>query len=172
MHEVARQPSARWSLEIDLFCPNGFEWHYKFTREKNNWHMLCRERRKISRTVLLVNCHDVTGRFFDRGISPKTGRKGPLKWHDQPGKNGRLLESLTIREQYILMREVAQQPSARWSLEVDLFLFLSLSKKIKDVNTLWAEPPPVFFLIEEEKSKLCLNRVKPCKSPNPNLWTI
>ena len=35
--------------------------------------------------------------------------------------------------------------------------------------TLWTEPPFVFFLIEEEKRKLCLNRVKPLKAPQPNL---
>ena len=27
--------------------------------------MLCRERREISLTVLLVNCHDIVGRIFD-----------------------------------------------------------------------------------------------------------
>ena len=31
--------------------------------------MLCREQREISLTVLLLNCHDVTGRIFDRRIS-------------------------------------------------------------------------------------------------------
>ena len=32
--------------------------------KKNDWHMMCREQREISLTVLLVNCHDVTGRIF------------------------------------------------------------------------------------------------------------
>ena len=31
--------------------------------------MLRREQREISLTVLLLNCHDVTGRIFDRRIS-------------------------------------------------------------------------------------------------------
>ena len=48
--------------------------------------MLCRERREISLTVLLVNCHDVTGRIFDRRISHQMGMKNPLKWHKQPGR--------------------------------------------------------------------------------------
>ena len=43
--------------------------------------MLCQERREMSLTVLLVNCHDVTGR-----ILRQTGMKSPLKWHNQPGK--------------------------------------------------------------------------------------
>ena len=45
--------------------------YYKLTREKNDWHILCWERREMSLIVLLVNCHDVT-EF--------------LKWHNQPGK--------------------------------------------------------------------------------------
>ena len=48
--------------------------------------MLCQELREISLTVLLVNCHDVTGRIFDRRISRQTGMKSPLKWQNQPGK--------------------------------------------------------------------------------------
>ena len=48
--------------------------------------MLCRERGEISPSVLLVNCHDVTGRIFDRRIWRQTGMKSPLKWHNQPGK--------------------------------------------------------------------------------------
>ena len=48
--------------------------------------MLCRERGEISPTVLLLNCHDVTGRIFDRRISRQTGMKSPLKWHNQPQK--------------------------------------------------------------------------------------
>ena len=46
--------------------------------------MLCRERREISLTVLLV-CHEVTGRSYEK--SPA------LKWHNQPGKK-LLLKSL------------------------------------------------------------------------------
>ena len=49
----------------------------------------------MSLTVLLVNCHDVTGWIFDRWISLQTGMKSPLKWHNQPEKkNKELLESL------------------------------------------------------------------------------
>ena len=71
MHEVAQRPSEWRSLELDLFRLNESEcwYNYKFTREKNAWHMLCRERRVISLTVLLVNYHDVTDRIFDRWIS-------------------------------------------------------------------------------------------------------
>ena len=48
--------------------------------------MLCWEQREMLLTVLLVNCHDVTGRIFDWRISRHTGVKSPLKWHNQPGK--------------------------------------------------------------------------------------
>ena len=40
--------------------------HLQFTREKNDWHVLCRERCERSFTVLLVNCHDVTCRTYIR----------------------------------------------------------------------------------------------------------
>ena len=60
-----RDRAERQSLAVDLFRLNGFE-SYKFTREKNDSHRQCRERREISLTVLLVDCHDVTGRIFDR----------------------------------------------------------------------------------------------------------
>ena len=40
--------------------------------KKNDWHMLCRERREISCTVLLVIYHNVTGRILDRWISRQT----------------------------------------------------------------------------------------------------
>ena len=40
--------------------------------KKNDWHMLSRERREISFTVLLVNCHDVNGRILDRRILRQT----------------------------------------------------------------------------------------------------
>ena len=53
---------------------------------KNNLHVLCRGQREITLTVLLVNCHDVTGRIFDPWISRQTGMKSPLKWHNQPGR--------------------------------------------------------------------------------------
>ena len=53
---------------------------------KFDWHMLCRERREISLTVLWVNFHDVTGRIFNRWVSRQTGTKSPLKRHNQPGK--------------------------------------------------------------------------------------
>ena len=55
--------------------------------------MLCRARREISLTVLLVNCHDVTGRIFDRWISRQTCMKRPLKWHNQRGKKRTFRES-------------------------------------------------------------------------------
>ena len=48
--------------------------------------MLCRGRREISFTVLLVNYHDVTSRIFQQEILRQTGMKSPLKWHNQPGK--------------------------------------------------------------------------------------
>ena len=66
MHERALRPSERRSLEVDLFHLKGFESYYKFTREKMiGICLLCGERREISLTFLLVNCHDVTGRIFD-----------------------------------------------------------------------------------------------------------
>ena len=51
---------------------------------------MSREQREISLTVLLVNCHDVTGRIFGRWISRQTGTKSPLKWHNQPEKKSSL----------------------------------------------------------------------------------
>ena len=48
--------------------------------------MLCRERREISLTVILVNYHDVTSRIFPQRILRQRGMKSPLKWHNQPGK--------------------------------------------------------------------------------------
>ena len=84
MHEVVQRPSARWSLEVDLFRLNGFQSYYKFAREKNDWHMLSRERCEISLTVLLANCHEVTGWIFDRWISRQASMERPLKWHNQP----------------------------------------------------------------------------------------
>ena len=47
MHEVAQRPSEQGSLEIDLFSLNGFDSYYKFTRENNDWQMLCREWHEI-----------------------------------------------------------------------------------------------------------------------------
>ena len=70
MHEVARQPS-----EVDFFRLNEFSIILKIHAGKNDWHMLCRERREISLTVLLVNCHDVTRGIFDQWISRQTGMK-------------------------------------------------------------------------------------------------
>ena len=96
--QVDLSRAQRPSLEVDLFRLHGFESYYKFTRGKNDWHMLCRERREISRTVLLVNqCHDVTGRSFDRWISRQTGVKSPFNGiTNQEAKNKGLLESLTF----------------------------------------------------------------------------
>ena len=57
------------------------------SRGKNDWHMLCWERREISLTVPLVHdYHDLDGRIFDRWILRQKGMKNPLKWHNQPGK--------------------------------------------------------------------------------------
>ena len=64
--KVAVRLNEQQSLEVDLFHLNGIESYYKFMQEKNDQHMLCREWREISLTVLLVNCHDVTGRIFNR----------------------------------------------------------------------------------------------------------
>ena len=47
----------------------------------------CGDWHQISITLLLVNCHDVTGGIFEWWILRKTGMKSPLKWHNQPGKN-------------------------------------------------------------------------------------
>ena len=55
------------SLEVDLFRLNEFESHYKFTGGGEKWltYAVSGERREISLTVLLVNCHDIIGRIFD-----------------------------------------------------------------------------------------------------------
>ena len=72
-HSRAATEQATVSLEVDLSRLNGIESYYKFTWEKSDWHMLCWERHEISLTVRLVNCHDITGRIFDRWISLQTG---------------------------------------------------------------------------------------------------
>ena len=41
---------------------------------------------KILLTVLLVNCHVVSGKILDFRISRQTGLKSPFKWHKQSGK--------------------------------------------------------------------------------------
>ena len=69
LQEIAQRPSELRSLEVDFFGLNGFQSYYQFRREKNDWHMLGRERREISLPFLLVNCHDVTGRIFERWFS-------------------------------------------------------------------------------------------------------
>ena len=66
--------------------------------------MLCRERREISLTVLLVNYHDVTGRISTCEFCAKPGMKSPLEWHKQPGKNTRLLESLETTMMEVVFR--------------------------------------------------------------------
>ena len=45
--------------------------------------MLCQERREISLTVLLVNCHDVKVRIFDRETAMKSpfGQLGSFSSH-------------------------------------------------------------------------------------------
>ena len=83
---ISRPATEGVSRSICQVRSNGFELYYKFTREKNDKNMLCREPREISLTVLLVICHDVTGRIFDRWISRQTGMKSPLKWRNQPWK--------------------------------------------------------------------------------------
>ena len=45
--------------------------------------MLCRKRFEISLSVLLNNCHDVTGRISHRWITRQTDMKSPLKWNNQ-----------------------------------------------------------------------------------------
>ena len=73
--------------------------------------MLCREQGEISLTVLLGNCHDVTGRIFDRWISRQTGMKSPLKWHNQPGQKMTFSKSKYL---FILHQSVAQNLSDMW----------------------------------------------------------
>ena len=58
--------------------------------------MLCRERREISLTFLLVSCHVVTGRILDLWILRQTGMKSPLNWHNQPGKKYRTFRKSRI----------------------------------------------------------------------------
>ena len=41
---------------------------------------------KILLTVLLVNCHVVSGKILDFRISRQTGLKSPFKWHKQSGQ--------------------------------------------------------------------------------------
>ena len=65
-------------LRSTCFARKDLNHIYKFTRKKK-WLT-------YAVTVLLVNCHDVTGRIFDRWTSRQTGMKVPLKWHNQPGK--------------------------------------------------------------------------------------
>ena len=58
-------------LQVDLSCSTCFAWidlnHIiNSRRKKNDWHIPCRDRREISLTVPLVNCHDVASGIFDR----------------------------------------------------------------------------------------------------------
>ena len=59
----------------------------------------CGDWHQISITLLLVNCHDVTGGIFEWWILRKTGMKSPLKWHNQPGKNRVMLRCYYQRSQ-------------------------------------------------------------------------
>ena len=70
-NEVAQRPNER--REVDLFRLNGFESYYKFTREKGLTYAALGVVLNIRHvpscktlTLLLVNCHDVTGGIFDR----------------------------------------------------------------------------------------------------------
>ena len=96
VHEVAQRPSRRRSLAVDMFRLSGFESLLQIHAGKNDWHMLRRERREISLTALLLNCHDVTIRISDLWISRQTGMKSPLKWHNQPGKKLRTFRKSTM----------------------------------------------------------------------------
>ena len=78
-----------------------------------------------------------------------------MNWEEVP----RLTMVLDLPGQYH-----SKLPNCFWYWCYFLFIsFCSVSV------TLWTEPLFVFFLIEEEKRKLCLNRVKPLKAPQPNL---
>ena len=59
----------------------------------------CGDWHQISITLLLVNCHDVTGGIFEWWILRKTGMKSPLKWHSQAGKNTVMLMCYNQRSQ-------------------------------------------------------------------------
>ena len=59
----------RRSREVDLFRLSGFESYYKFTRGKTNTGVfleLLRLRHAKTLSLLLVNCHNVTGEIFNQ----------------------------------------------------------------------------------------------------------
>ena len=86
MHEIAQRPSERGSLDVDLFPLNGFDSYYKFTRENDDWQMLCREWHEILFRTFIT---------FDRWISRQI-RYEKLKWRNQPGKKHRTFRKSTF----------------------------------------------------------------------------
>ena len=120
MPEVVQRLSKQRSVEVNLFCLNGFDMNHIIysCEEKNDRHMLCQERHEISLTgpVLLVNCHDVTGRIFDQWISRQTVMKSPLKWHNQPGEKKR-----TFRKSILTLTTVYEAfTSFNWLLSCQI----------------------------------------------------
>ena len=96
MHEVAARPNKQWSLRVDFFCQNGFE-SYKFTQGK----------RWLTYAVLGVAwniTHCSIGQLSWRHRQnfrpmnfPPNRYESPLKWHNQPGKKVKELESLLCK---------------------------------------------------------------------------
>ena len=79
--------------------------------------MLCRERREISLTFLLVNCDDATGRIFNQSISCQTRKK-----------NKGLLESLSTPW---VDKNVVLKMIVFLYLDIDLQQFPVTSRELK-----------------------------------------
>ena len=122
-------------------------------REKNDWHMLCRERREISLTVLLVNCHDVKVRIFDQWISRQTGIKSPF------GRLGSFSSHMArciyssldpVSFQFKLINWSATTAAAKIDLSSDTSFWI-LWPILKELNSrkgniLGKDPPPISLL--------------------------
>ena len=146
----------------ELSSSTCFAWmdlnHIINSRGKNDWHMLCPEWREISLTVLLVNCHDVTGRIFDLWISHQTGIESPLKWHNQPGKkNQGLLESpvkiassLQVKAMFTLHRI--------WHEKLSVIVWRHLSDMWLSPLEIGAPQPRFDTEIAPRSPFLCVNR--------------
>ena len=83
MHEVGARPNKQWSLKVDFFCQNGFE-SYKFPQGK----------RWLTYAVLGVAWNITHCSIMN---FPPDRYESPLKWHNQPGKKVKDLESLPCK---------------------------------------------------------------------------
>ena len=142
MHEVAQRASERGSLEVDLFRLNGLESDYKFTREK----MI--DIRCVGSGICcpFVNCHDVTGKIFERWISRQKGMKSLLKCHKQPGKIYRTFRKPKKPYPEWLSRRRRRYPvTCEQSLKIKTLIQTSSNQWTSSIH----HEPTSFFVLKE-----------------------